>query len=155
MPIVGVTWNEAKSYCAWAGGRLPTEAEWEYAARAGSTEERYGPVDEIAWYENNSGLKAHEAGQKRANDYGLFDMLGNVFEWANDRYDEKYYYLEPRPGPRGTGKRGVPRPPWRVLGTRSRGHSGFMPNPRRLCGFVLRHRLSLCHRCLRPLTPAL
>jgi formylglycine-generating enzyme required for sulfatase activity len=101
MPIVGVNWNEAKSYCAWAGGRLPTEAEWEYAARAGSTEERYGPVDEIAWYESNSGLKAHEAGQKRANDFGLFDTLGNVFEWVNDRYDEKYYCSSPAQDPEG------------------------------------------------------
>jgi len=101
MPMVGVTWDEAKGYCAWAGGRLPTEAEWEYAARAGSVEERYGPLDEIAWYENNSGLKAHEARQKRPNDFGLFDMLGNVFEWVNDRYDEKYYYSSPAQDPEG------------------------------------------------------
>ena len=106
MPMVGVTWDEAKAYCEWAGGRLPTEAEWEYAARAGSIEERYGPIDEIAWYEGNSGLKAHEVGQKRPNAFGLCDMLGNVFEWVNDRYDEKYYQSSPSQDPPGPASGG-------------------------------------------------
>ncbi|MGO8817065.1 MAG: bifunctional serine/threonine-protein kinase/formylglycine-generating enzyme family protein [Terriglobia bacterium] len=101
MPMVSVTWDEAKAYCAWAGGRLPSEAEWEYAARAGTIEERYGPIDEIAWYESNSGLKVHEVGQKRANAFGLYDMLGNVFEWVNDPYDEKYYQTSPAQDPPG------------------------------------------------------
>ena len=91
MPIVNVTWNDARAYCAWVGGRLPTEAEWEYATRGGSLEARYGPIDEIAWYSGNSGNQAHDVAQKRPNGFGLYDTLGNVWEWVNDWYDLEYY----------------------------------------------------------------
>lgn len=126
MPIVNVTWDEAQAYCSWAGGRLPTEAEWEYAARAGSSAARYGDLDEIAWYADNSGLERlestriwkedeanypkrlnengnamHEVGKKRANRFGLYDMLGNVWEWVNDRYDPDYYSASPSQDPSG------------------------------------------------------
>ena len=70
--------------------RLPTEAEWEYAARAGTTGARYGEVGEIAWYEANSGGKTHPVGEKRANAWGLHDMLGNVLEWVGDWYSGEY-----------------------------------------------------------------
>jgi formylglycine-generating enzyme required for sulfatase activity len=120
MPIVNMTWNDAQAYCVWAGGRLPTEAEWEYAARAQSTGVRCGPLSESAWYADNSGRQRlhsymiwkedpayyldrlcgngngmQEVGQKRANGFGLYDMLGNVWEWVNDWYDEKYYQNSP------------------------------------------------------------
>jgi formylglycine-generating enzyme required for sulfatase activity len=101
MPMVWVTWGQARAYCSWAGGRLPTEAEWEYAARAGSTEARHGPLDKIAWYESNSGMKAHEVAQKRANAFGLFDMLGNVWEWVNDWHGDRYYSKSPASDPEG------------------------------------------------------
>jgi formylglycine-generating enzyme required for sulfatase activity len=96
-----VTWDEANDFCKWAGGRLPTEAQWEYAARAGSTTPRYGELDDVAWYEKNSANTIHIAGQKHANRFGLFDMLGNSWEWVNDWYDGKYYLTSPELDPPG------------------------------------------------------
>src|SRR5258708_34035509 len=82
-------------------GWLPTEAEWEYAARGGDTSARYGAVDSVAWYNANSGSKTHEVGQKQANGYGLYDTLGNVWEWTADWYGEKYYQRGESRDPQG------------------------------------------------------
>jgi len=101
MPIVNVTWNDAHDFCAWVGGRLATEAEWEYAARGASTAARYGPIDEIAWYNENSGGQTHAVAEKRANGFGLFDTLGNAWEWVNDWYDANYYSSSPSTDPPG------------------------------------------------------
>jgi formylglycine-generating enzyme required for sulfatase activity len=113
VPVVNVTWGEAKSFCSAFGGRLPTEAEWEYAARGGTEGDRYGSLDSIAWYADNSGRdrldttnagpqglderlrangdRAHPVGMKRPNAFGLYDMLGNVWAWCADWYGAEYY----------------------------------------------------------------
>lgn len=111
MPAVDMTWDEATAYCAWSGGRLPTEAEWEYAARAGSEAPRYGDVNRIAWYEGNSLGSSHAAGRREANVFGLFDMLGNVWEWVADWYAADYYAVSPATDPAGpaTGRMHVLR----------------------------------------------
>jgi formylglycine-generating enzyme required for sulfatase activity len=90
-PIVDVIWDEANQYCAWVGGRLPTEAEWEYAARGGSPQGRYGDLGAIAWSKENAGNQTHAVAGKQGNGYGLFDTLGNVWEWVNDWFDPNYY----------------------------------------------------------------
>ena len=101
-PVELSTWEEAASYCqkltqmeraagritAQQTYRLPTEAEWEYAARAGSTAARYGDLDAIAWWRGNSGGQAHAVKQKAPNAWGLYDMIGNVAEWCSDWYGE-------------------------------------------------------------------
>lgn len=68
------------------GYRLPTEEEWEYCCRAGTTGDRYGDLDEIAWYSGNSNDHIHEVGQKKPNNFGLYDTLGNVWEWVRDAW---------------------------------------------------------------------
>jgi formylglycine-generating enzyme required for sulfatase activity len=79
--------------CNWSanGYRLPSEAEWEYACRAGTTTPQYGELDEIAWYQSNSSSRLHEVGTKSPNAWGFHDMLGNVWEWTWDLYDPTVY----------------------------------------------------------------
>lgn len=73
------------------GYRLPTEAEWEHACRAGTTGARYGELDDIAWHRGNSQERMHEVGGRQPNAWGLYDTLGNVWEWCWDVYDAEVY----------------------------------------------------------------
>ena len=98
FPVTGLTWAKAKEYCAAIRGRLPTEAEWEYSARAGDTHSYYGVVPNIAWYSDNSDDTVHPVGTKQPNAFGLYDMLGNVKEWVLDRYYKKYSLDSPTTG---------------------------------------------------------
>lgn len=73
------------------GYRLPSEAEWEYACRAGTNEPRYGALADIAWFKDNAENQIHPVGQKIPNEWGLYDMIGNVWEWCWDQYDSEEY----------------------------------------------------------------
>ena len=84
--------------------RLPTEAEWEKCCRGGSVGPDYGPINEISWNAQNSGDKIHPVGRKRPNNFGIFDMLGNVWEWCSDWYSASYYYESPYLNPTGPEK---------------------------------------------------
>lgn len=116
-PVESISWKEAATFCnllsaktnlqpcyEWDtktdeaafnnqanGYRLPTEAEWEYACKAGSTGIRYGELDDIAWYKENSNGSTKAVGLKEPNAWGLYDTLGNVWEWCSDIYDETVY----------------------------------------------------------------
>lgn len=126
VPMTMVSFTDSQKYCEWVGMRLPSEAEWEYAARAGTTGPRYGELEEVAWWGGNSGDKpinadevlksdvqnyarklmengarAHNVGQKQPNAFKLFDMLGGVWQWTSDWYKKGYDGEELETDPQG------------------------------------------------------
>jgi formylglycine-generating enzyme required for sulfatase activity len=110
LPVAGVSWDDAQKFCLALNGkrdgyhyRLPTEAEWEYAARAGDSSCRYGPLVEVAWFHDNSGGTAHPVGEKKPNGFALYDTLGNLWEWVQDWYGVDYYSHSPESDPKGPG----------------------------------------------------
>ena len=103
-PVIGVSWFEAEQYARWAGKRLPTEAEWEYAARGGLANQNFPNGDKIDSTLANFGGKfmgSLKIGSFQPNGYGLYDMAGNVWEWTADNYKDDYYRISPSANPKG------------------------------------------------------
>ena len=93
MPVESVSWNDCEEFCKKTSLKLPTEAQWEYACRAGTAGPYGGKgrLDDMGWYRDNSGGTTQPIGQKEPNGFGLHDMHGNVFEWCEDVYDRDFY----------------------------------------------------------------
>lgn len=112
-PVEQVSWNEVQEFIEKLSAksgyayRLPTEAEWEFAARSGGKPEKWPGVSDknrlpdYAWYDANSGEKTHVVGTKKPNGLGIYDMSGNVCEWVQDRYGDVFYEESPRDNPQG------------------------------------------------------
>ena len=111
-PATAITWNDAVAYCQWLSNqekttyRLPTEAEWEYACRAGTTTQYsfgddHQQLDQYAWYTKNADRKSHPVGRKLPNGFGLFDMHGNLYEWCGDYFAANWYTASPLNDPNG------------------------------------------------------
>ncbi|MBN2890797.1 MAG: SUMF1/EgtB/PvdO family nonheme iron enzyme [Bacteroidales bacterium] len=133
LPAINICWKGAIFYCNWMssrfnldkvydikvdssgltilninwdanGFRLPTEAEWEYAARGGKSGRNMGDLVEFAWFAENSDNMPHEVGTLKPNSLGIYDISGNAYEWCWDYYDPKYYSNSPKDNPKGPEK---------------------------------------------------
>ena len=110
LPAQFITWNDAQEFIRRLNQkndgysyRLPTEAEWEYACRGGAKTEDPSDIELLAWYDGNSNNRLHPVGMKHTNDWGFYDMRGNVSEWCLDWYDKNYYSQSAGADPKGPG----------------------------------------------------
>ena len=110
LPVENVSWNDVQNFIKTLNRsgptqfRLPNEAEWEFACRSAGRQEPFcggNAVNDLAWHKENSGNHAHPIGERQANDLGLYDMSGNVWEWVTDWYDANYYQRSPKNNPKG------------------------------------------------------
>ncbi|HEX8198276.1 MAG TPA: SUMF1/EgtB/PvdO family nonheme iron enzyme [Pyrinomonadaceae bacterium] len=141
-PVEMVSWDDAQQFIAKLNSqnegykyRLPTEAEWEYAARAGTTGDYAGNLDLMGWYNENSHRTMHPVGQKQSNAWNLYDMYGNVMEWCEDWYDKNYYSKSPSNDPPGASSSS-----YRVA------RSGGWGFPAKMMRSAARHRIPLLFR---------
>ena len=141
-PVESVSWDDCQEFIKRLNAetgkhfRLPTEAEWEFAARGGNKSKGYkysgsNTLGNVAWYDDNSGSTTHPVGTKTANELGIYDMNGNVYEWCSDWYDDKYYSSSPNSNPQGPSSG-----PCRVR----RGGSWFFND--RFCRVTFRNRIN-------------
>jgi len=112
LPVENVSWNDIQTFIIKLNEqtgktyRLPTEAEWEYAARGGNSSKGYkysgsDNINDVVWYNSNSGGRTHKIGPMLSNELGIYDMSGNVWEWCNDCYSSSYYSSSPTDNPTG------------------------------------------------------
>lgn len=110
FPVIFVSWHGANAFCKYAGGRLPNEIEWEYAAKGGKKNKDFflysgsNSADLVAWFGSNSQNKIHKCGLKKPNCLNIFDMSGNISEWCFDKYNPKFYNEMKRFNPKEQNK---------------------------------------------------
>ena len=114
LPVETVSWDDCQEFIKRLNSitgkhfSLPTEAQWEFAARGGNKSRGFlysgsNNIDEVAWYDDNSNSQTHQVATKKANELGLYDMTGNVWEWCKDWFDSDYYSNSPQDNPQGPG----------------------------------------------------
>ncbi len=144
LPVENVSWKDCQEFLSKLNNttgktfRLPTEAEWEYAARGGKKSRGYqysgsSNLSDVAWYEDNSGNKTHDVGSKQANELGIYDMSGNVWEWCQDKYGKYSSSSQTNPtGANSGSKRVIRGGSWEIIdwGCRSSCRIGSTPDDR-------------------------